>query len=89
MITSLKSTRWILLVVAIIVLAGMGAAGWIWYADYRTWHNSNAAPLFAQIDPADGATVYESELWIHWNSGSPGTTSPKCLFPPLEFFAWA
>jgi hypothetical protein len=70
MMSSPKSTRWILLVVAIIVLAGMGTAGWIWYADYRTWHNSNAAPLFAQIDPADGATVYESEMWIHWNSSA-------------------
>lgn len=68
MVTLTKSARWILLGVAILVLVGAGATGWIWYGNSRAWHNSKAAPLFAEIEPADGATVYASDVWIRWNS---------------------
>ena len=69
MVTSRKSMRWILLGAAtVIVLAGAGITAWIWQANYRAWHNPRATPLFGQIEPADGATVYESDLWISWSS---------------------
>src|SRR6267378_8692671 len=63
-----KSTRWILLGVAVIALVGVGLTGWVWHANYRAWHNSKAAPLFAEIAPADGATVYADDVWIRWTS---------------------
>jgi hypothetical protein len=78
MATSLKSTRWILLAVLVIVLAGVGITAWSWHANYRAWHNSKAAPLFSEIEPADGATVYESDVWIRWNS--PGATHGRVLW---------
>jgi hypothetical protein len=68
MVASLTNRQWIFLGTAVIALVGLGATGWIWYSNYRAWHNSKAAPLFAEIDPADGANVYESDLWIRWSS---------------------
>jgi len=62
----------------VIVLAGIGISAWIWHANYRAWHNPKAAPLFEQIEPADGATVYESDLWIRWSS--PEATRARVLW---------
>jgi len=78
MATSLTSRQWILLGVAVIVLVGAGITARIWFANYRDWHNSKAAPLFAEIDPADGATGYESDLWIRWSS--PTTAKGRVLW---------
>lgn len=68
MASALTGRRWIPLLVAIAVLAVAGFAGRSWYANYRDWHNSKAAPLFAEIEPADGETVYASDVWIRWSS---------------------
>src|SRR5438132_11336187 len=79
MVTSRKSMRWILLGAAtVIVLVGIGITAGIWHANYRAWHNPKAAPLFGQIEPADGATVYESDLWIRWSS--PEATGARVLW---------
>ena len=63
-----KITRWVLLAVGIIVLAGLGLSLRSWYAGYRDWHDLEDSTLFAEIEPADGATVYADNAWIRWNS---------------------
>jgi hypothetical protein len=75
---SLTSRRWILLVVALTVLAAAGFTARTWYANYRDWHNTKAAPLFSDIEPADGATVFASDAWIRWSS--PTTAKGRILW---------
>ena len=64
----LTSRRWILVGPSAIVLAALLIYGGTWYRGYRDWHNSKAAPLFSDIEPPDGATVYASDAWIRWSS---------------------
>ena len=66
--SSLPSTRWILVGLGAIVLGTLLIYSWTLYRGYRDWHNSKAAPLFSDIEPADGATVYASDAWIRWSS---------------------
>jgi len=59
--------RWIIPVITIIVLTGAGISLRNWYIGYQDWHRT-AAPLFGEIEPADGATVYAGDAWIRWTS---------------------
>ena len=69
--TSPKITRWVLFGVGIIALAGVGLSLRNWYTGYRDWHNRKFAPVVAEIEPADGMTVYGSEVWIRWAAAVP------------------
>ena len=60
--------RWIMLGVAIVLLAGIGASLVGWYSGYRDWHKQKPASLFAEIEPAEGAVVYASDAWVRWSS---------------------
>lgn len=68
MAISRTGRTWILLIVAVILLGAAGFTARNWYVNYRAWHNPKAAPLFGEIEPADGATAYASDVWIRWSS---------------------
>src|SRR5437868_1866049 len=63
-----RSRMWISLALLVIVLSAAATFFIGWYRGYHDWHNSKAAPLFSDIEPADGATVYGSDAWIRWTS---------------------
>ena len=53
-------------IVVVVLVAGIFFVRW--YIGYRDWNNHKAATLFSDIEPADGATVYASDAWVHWTS---------------------
>jgi hypothetical protein len=68
MISAAGRKRWLTLLGILALVAFIALPLYRVYARYRDWHYTKAAPLFSDIDPPDGATVFASDAFVRWSS---------------------